>query len=507
MIYTVKYILLIIKYGVRQLALCLLMLFGTMVFPLEAQQKATRQSALDAFNKGKFDLAYNHFTELLVTFPKDPVYRYYSGVCLVKMQKDPEEATDMLLQARRDGAVVRSVPQDALFWLGRAQQMAGRFTDAIASYDEYTELAGRKTAREMGTPEFIQQCREKKGQLTMADIITARAEDDVKVEAEVKAKVEAEVKDEAKDKAEVEGRAEADIPVYRPSVPDKISRKTDSLAALTATDTVKAEKAQAVNKAAEGQDTTFKAVIDEHVAEAVKQPVSAGVLSLFSIDPEVIYDREAKIRINPKHPAGLIYRIQLAAFRNQVALSYFKGIAPVYGIRNASTGVTTYYAGMFRKADDARKALPRVRQTGFRDAFLVAFSDGRAVSLGRAAVLEKEWGVIPFTPDEQAFRESPADTIPPTLSFRIEVVRSAKPVSEQDYEDMKKLSGTRGLDIETLPDGSIVYLIGKFITFVSAEDYADLLVRNGYRDAKVVAWLGKKEIPVETAKQLFESLK
>jgi len=120
------------------------MLLGTMVFPLEAQQKATRQSALDAFNKGKFDLAYNHFTELLVTFPKDPVYRYYSGVCLVKMQKDPEEATDMLLQARRDGAVVRSVPQDALFWLGRAQQMAGRFTDAIASYDEYTELAGRK---------------------------------------------------------------------------------------------------------------------------------------------------------------------------------------------------------------------------------------------------------------------------------------------------------------------------------------------------------------------------
>jgi len=192
LIYTVKYILLIIKYGVRQLALCLLMLFGTMVFPLEAQQKATRQSALDAFNKGKFDLAYNHFTELLVTFPKDPVYRYYSGVCLVKMQKDPEEATDMLLQARRDGAVVRSVPQDALFWLGRAQQMAGRFTDAIASYDEYTELAGRKTAREMGTPEFIKQCREKKGQLTMADIITARAT--FNVEAEVKVEAEAEGK-------------------------------------------------------------------------------------------------------------------------------------------------------------------------------------------------------------------------------------------------------------------------------------------------------------------------
>jgi hypothetical protein len=29
-------------------------------------------------------------------------------------------------------------------------------------------------------------------------------------------------------------------------------------------------------------------------------------------------------------------------------------------------------------------------------------------------------------------------------------------------------------------------------------------LRNGYKEAKVVAWLGKREIPVETAKKLFE---
>ena len=50
----------------------------------------------------------------------------------------------------------------------------------------------------------------------------------------------------------------------------------------------------------------------------------------------------------------------------------------------------------------------------------------------------------------------------------------------------------------------IAYLIGNFFTFQSAAEYADLLVRNGYRDAKVVAWLGTKEIPLETAKQFFE---
>jgi hypothetical protein len=102
--------------------------------------------------------------------------------------------------------------------------------------------------------------------------------------------------------------------------------------------------------------------------------------------------------------------------------------------------------------------------------------------------------------------EIPVDTVPPTLSFRVEVIRSLKPLKDDVVDGIKKIAGTRGLDIQPLDDGNIAYLIGKFITFESATEYADLLIRNGYREARVVAWLGKKEIPVETAKQLFENL-
>ena len=85
-------------------------------------------------------------------------------------------------------------------------------------------------------------------------------------------------------------------------------------------------------------------------------------------------------------------------------------------------------------------------------------------------------------------------------------MRTLKPVKEDVVEGIRKMAGTRGLDIQTLEDGKIAYLIGKFITFESAAEYADLLIRNGYRETKVVAWLGKKEIPVETARQLFENI-
>ena len=88
----------------------------------------------------------------------------------------------------------------------------------------------------------------------------------------------------------------------------------------------------------------------------------------------------------------------------------------------------------------------------------------------------------------------------------MEVVRSLKPLKADAVEALRTMAGSRGLDILHLSDGNIVYLIGKFITFESAAEYADLLIRNNYRGAKVVAWLGNKEVPVETARQLFNNL-
>jgi len=518
----------------RKIILGFLIVTG-MLFSLEAQQTVTRQTALDAYLKDNYEVAYDQFSELLTLFPRDPLYKYYLGVCLVQMQKEPEKAIELFIDARRDDAVVRTVPADVLFWLGRAQQMAGRYSDAIASFNEFTEQAGRKAAREKGTPEYIQQCLNRKGELSDSDFIgQAKEKNDnsgvfpgkdpavveeleaeaarvskTKPEAEQRVQPEAEPKPEPVQEAEDQTKLESkELPLYRPQEAEPLKANRDTLKELTMDMQDKSETPEITETKplATKVDTTFEEIFDENIVEGLKQPAATGVLMLFDVETKLIHEHGEKIRINPVHPPGLIYRIQTAVFRNPVALSYFKGLTPVYGIRNPSTGLTAYYAGMFRKIEDAKKALPQVRQKGFRDAFIVAFSGGKPVSLERAAILEKEWGIIPFKPDKQALKEIQADTVPPTLSFRVEVVRSKKPVSEEDYEAMKIISGTRGLDVETLPDGSIVYLIGKFITFDSAENFAGLLVRNGYRDAKVVAWLGKREIPVETAKQLFNSL-
>jgi len=519
------------------------------LFSRNVQSKATRQSSLEAFNKGDYESAYRQFSELLVTFPKDPLYKYYSGVCLVKMQKDPENAVTLLTGATKDGAVVRTIPPDALFWLGRAQQLAGRFDDAVRSFNDFTSQSGRKAARELGVQGYLQQCADKKGQLSGAELLKDIPGKETK--SGVKQSVDAPAQQKGGDPA---GKPSVNKPVkgdvdkilsealeyqfkadsaekvggdqknnhailYQKQADQKITEaqavlKKDSVVAVKSV----SQQAKATVKTAgdsvkpadiKTTDETKSAAIVKPAPEkkiTVQASQPEGVLSLFRVDPKPVYAPGEKIQINPKQPPGLIYRIQVGVFRNPVIPSHFKGITPVYGIKNQGATITTYYVGMFRRIADAKKVVSVVRQKGFKDAFIVAFSGGKVVSSERAALLEKEWTNIPFIADTKYMPEATIDTIPPALSFRVEIIRTDRPVSEENYEGMKKLSGTRSLDIETLPDGNISYLIGSFITYESAEEYADLLRRNGYRDSKVVAWLGKKEIPVETARQLFEKI-
>jgi tetratricopeptide (TPR) repeat protein len=533
------------------------------LFSQNVQSKPNRQSSIEAFSRGDFELAYREFNELLIIYPKDPWYKYYSGVCLVKLSIDPVSAVTLLKGAQQGAAIVRTIPSDALFWLGRAQQMSGYFAEAIVSYNTFTEQSGKKSARELEIPDYIQQCNERIGQLKIPETISVIGN---KSELETGGENSKSISDSLKNSKTGKSLVPDDYDILLSDALDyqlkadslykiaeehnksleKLNYKektemraviaeTENLASLfqqkadqkyveaqtrmnvTAFVTVKTLKqnlaptADSSVKKDQIADTTIKEIKTRvsqtpkpEVTQAVKKP--AEVFSVFEVITKPAPATNKKILINPEVPPGLTYRIQTAVFRNPVALSYFKGLSPVYGFKIAGTDKTNYYVGMFRRLADANRALAVVRQKGFKDSFVVSLSGGKAISSDRASILEKEWGKKPFINEMNSTADIPADTIPPTLSLRVEVARSQNPVKDDILEGMKKMAGSRGLDIETLSDGSIVYLIGKFVTFESAEEYSGLLTRNGYRDAKVVAWLGKKEIPVETARQLFEKI-
>jgi len=548
------------------------------LFSQSTQKKPTRQSSIEAFSNGNYQLAYNEFSELLLTYSKDPLYKYYLGVCLVKLESDPEKAVSLLEESLQGAAVVRTLPSDAMFYLGRAQQMAGNFVEAVGSYNTYSERIGRRTAREQGIPMYIQQCNEKKGSLTKT---TRKAAEVVKNENVVVS--ETEIKSDVKESVQQSEDKEVPDKTPLPQDYDKILEdaldfqfKADSINALVTrqkkdlgllsegeiaayklkiskNELLAAEYQKSANQRyteaqvamnPENEKPAQSAVLqssDKEIKNSISKPnvielakideplesnnaknadkqldtIKKAILlaskpiktfTVFEILPKPVTDPNVKIIVDSEVPEGLIYRIQVAVFRNPVAPVYFKGITPVYGFKVKGTDRTNYYAGIFRRYADAKKALASVKSKGFKDAFVVAFSGNKPISFDRAAILEKEWGNKPFISNVKSVPATQVDTIPPTLSFRVEVLRSLKPLEDEEVEKIRKISGKRGLDIQPLNNGSFVYLIGKFITFESAAEYADLLVRNGFREAKVGAWLGNIEIPVETARQLFENL-
>jgi tetratricopeptide (TPR) repeat protein len=541
------------------------------LYSVSGQGKPSRQSSIETFDSGNYEKAYGEFSELLKLYSKDPLYKYYSGVCLVKLGRNPQDAAGLLSQALKGAAIVKTLPPDALFFLGRAQQMSGNFAEAADSYRQFSDEAGKKVSKDLGVADFIKQCENGEGATPV--IVPEKP-----VEKVVPKVIEPEPKVNQKPEVKVNKNNTSSLPVNYDKLLDEalvLQYKSDSVnsvvadmkqklvllppdekavyrAKISETETLalnlqnSADKKYDQAQAAISSPTEITQVKDEVVktdkAIAVVPPVTEKTVPVPTHEPDsqkitkadtqidtkaettpVVQSNQAttvcfevvrlsgndelpKIPVNGEVPEGLIYRIQVAVFRNPVTASYFKGITPVFGFRVSGTDKTNYYAGMFRKSADAGKALLEVRSKGFKDAFTVAFFGNKPVSADRAVLLEKEWGGIPFSGYSSEGKLTPADTIAPELVFRVEVTRGMKPLKADAEEAVRKLAGTRGLDVQNRNDGTIVYLIGKFITFESAAEYADLLIRNGYREAKVVAFTGRREIPVETAKQLFEKI-
>ena len=234
----------------------------------------------------------------------------------------------------------------------------------------------------------------------------------------------------------------------------------------------------------------------------------AHLFSDFEVRPSPAYSDKNPVPVDFSIPPGLVYTVQIAAFKNPVAPSLFKGLYPVFGGRRAGSDVTYYYTGLFRRLEDALQALPGARGAGFPDAFVIAMMDGIQVSMEKARELEKQWGTVSLPGKEVFFSESAGigavSALPVgTLSFRAEVMRISKPVKPEVIEKIELLAGTRGLDMIKNSNGETVFLIGNFITFESADEYVSLLIRNGYSTARVAAYVGMQEIPVEAAMELL----
>ena len=132
--------------------------------------------------------------------------------------------------------------------------------------------------------------------------------------------------------------------------------------------------------AAAEKTTDFSGSEDAESIYSLSLDLSATVnFTVFSKIKDV-YSETRPIPLEVRLPTGVVYKVQVGAFRNTISQSLYNDFAPVSGEALAN-GITRYTVGLFAEEILANDAKKEVRNLGFSDAFVVAYLNGERISL------------------------------------------------------------------------------------------------------------------------------
>jgi hypothetical protein len=137
-------------------------------------------------------------------------------------------------------------------------------------------------------------------------------------------------------------------------------------------------------------DTTKQSEPPKKADKIPSKTVKHPVIYEFKVMAKSPYASPDQIPLNQALPDGLIYRIQIGAFSKPAEPEHFKGIVPINGEKLQNGAITKYYAGLFSRMADAEKALNKIREYGFKDAYIVSAYNGKNIPINRAKELEKD---------------------------------------------------------------------------------------------------------------------
>ncbi|MEZ4756545.1 MAG: hypothetical protein R2817_06955 [Flavobacteriales bacterium] len=156
------------------------------------------------------------------------------------------------------------------------------------------------------------------------------------------------------------------------------------------------------------------------------------VSDLFELQPAGVV-RTEPILMDAPMPEGIVFKVQIGAFRRPVSEEAFSDMTPVMG-ETVGNGLVRYTAGLFTGFRQAAEAKDKVRGRGYTDAFVVAYRDGRRIPLGeamRAVAAEQRAATAAASPTAQntSSAGTPASTATTTPAANTTVNASVPPVA------------------------------------------------------------------------------
>ncbi len=295
--------------------------------------------------------------------------------------------------------------------------------------------------------------------------------------------------------------------------------------------------------------------IEEAVVENITEITSAIDVVPDNLEKEIfvqeaqptrsVYTSSKPIPKDTKLPNGVIYKVQVGAFRNAIPQDQFKGFAPIMG-ESTGSGLTRYTAGIFKNFSSATSARDQIRNISndYGDAFVVAYFNGKRISIAEARRMGSQ--VATTNNDEMVTTTTQNTTIDNAVINSIESTTTVNSTSSEDNAPVvvntpirtnggnnasgnavatgveriaglfytiqvgayskrvpaSKLYNITPLNTDELANGTIRYSSGVYTDLVSAGAARDRIQEIGITDAFITAYYNGERISVADARQL-----
>ncbi len=301
---------------------------------------------------------------------------------------------------------------------------------------------------------------------------------------------------------------------------DKVVLKESKVNIETKTDkSVQPQKVQPVNSIepvfAKANDMSDPlAVTEEDIASAnvSKKETDEFLTKVFSLNTISTDSVGNQIPMDPQLPEGLVFKVQISAFNKHINSKLFNGLQPLTG-ESTRPGWIRYCVGLFKTFEPASMVKREIQKIGYKDAFVVAYLNGKRISLNEAYQMikgkenlsvyktqsAKEISMLQAAnifPDRNASKAVDKDEI----AFYGKQAMPAAPVVNQTveysvqvgvYSNSKPqgiISAINDLRIEQINDKLFRFSSGRYPDYASADLSRKKIVQDGVKDAFVIVY-------------------
>ncbi len=170
-------------------------------------------------------------------------------------------------------------------------------------------------------------------------------------------------------------------------------------------------------------------------------------------------------------PDGVIYQIQMFSLSKPATVASLNGLSPVFETRS-SGGRYVYRVGLFNMYNDVLSNLNTVKKAGFKSAFIVAYVDGKEVSVSKARAEEK------LQPEVQTF-------------YNVEIIPEEGTLDSAISDGVRQQASGKDIARREREDGGFSYIVGPFEDRKEADAIMDFVKAMGVSEVLCVPIVNK----------------